>query len=50
MFDPGKRVSVDISKLKWARFKYNLKLWLMMSLLLGIPFALIVWVIMEYFQ
>jgi hypothetical protein len=50
MFDPSKRVKVDLNKLWWARFRYNMKLYCLAMLIIGIPLALILWVIVEYFK
>lgn len=47
MFDPTKRVIVEVSKIERARFWYEVRLYLMVAAILAIPMALAIWMIVE---
>jgi hypothetical protein len=48
MFDPTKRVIVEVKAIRRARLIQNLKLWALATAIVSIPFILILWAIWEY--
>jgi hypothetical protein len=39
-FDPNRRISVEIKEINRARFRHNVKLWLLATFIFVIPFVM----------
>lgn len=49
-FDPSRRITVEAYKVRQAQFWYSVRLYLKVALIIGVPFSLIVWALVETFD
>jgi hypothetical protein len=49
-FDPSKRVAVLRKDIDRAQFWFTVRVYLKVTLILGIPFVLALWVMLEYWK
>ena len=47
-FNPNKRQAVERSKVDRAMFWYEVRLYIKVALIVGIPFALALWMLLEW--
>jgi len=47
-FNPNKRTAIERSKLDRAMFWYEVRLYIKVALIVGIPFSLALWAILDW--